>query len=82
MLILGDGKLGLLCAQVAATTGAGVSVMGKHEDKLDLARSFGCATFLFGDRTQRFDIVVEGAKISKDFTAAKIDALRRAFAHV
>ena len=29
-----------------------------------------------------FDIVVEGAKISKDFTAAKIDALRRAFAHV
>ncbi|WP_406695390.1 alcohol dehydrogenase catalytic domain-containing protein [Singulisphaera sp. Ch08] len=35
--ILGDGKLGMLCAWVARTTGAQVSVIGKHPSKLALA---------------------------------------------
>jgi threonine dehydrogenase-like Zn-dependent dehydrogenase len=35
--IVGDGKLGLLCAWVARSLGAEVTLVGKHEDKLRLA---------------------------------------------
>jgi threonine dehydrogenase-like Zn-dependent dehydrogenase len=37
LAILGDGKLGLLCAWVARLAGARVSLIGKHPDKLALA---------------------------------------------
>jgi len=40
-LVLGDGKLGLLCAQVLAASGARVTVIGKHEGKLRLAGELG-----------------------------------------
>src|SRR5215218_7671337 len=40
--VVGDGKLGLLCAQaLKATTGAGVTLVGRHDAKLDVARSRG-----------------------------------------
>src|ERR1044071_859697 len=32
--VIGDGKLGLLCAQVVALTGASVLLIGKHSSKL------------------------------------------------
>ena len=32
--ILGDGKLGNLCAQALRLTGAKVTALGKHADKL------------------------------------------------
>jgi threonine dehydrogenase-like Zn-dependent dehydrogenase len=35
--IVGDGKLGLLCAWVARASGARVTLVGKHENKLRLA---------------------------------------------
>src|ERR1051325_6165948 len=35
--VIGDGKLGLLCAQVIATTGANTTLIGKHENKLEIA---------------------------------------------
>src|SRR5437870_9233582 len=35
--VIGDGKLGLLCAQVLATTGAAVTLFGKHPNKLQIA---------------------------------------------
>lgn len=41
MLVLGDGKLGLLVAQVCARFGARVSLWGHHEKKLALARRWG-----------------------------------------
>jgi len=37
MAVLGDGKLGTLCAWVARLTGADVHLIGKHPDKLALA---------------------------------------------
>jgi threonine dehydrogenase-like Zn-dependent dehydrogenase len=37
MAVLGDGKLGLLCAWVARLTGARVHLIGKHAEKLALA---------------------------------------------
>src|SRR5207247_4583650 len=37
MAVLGDGKLGLLCAWVARLAGARVSLIGKHPSKLAMA---------------------------------------------
>jgi threonine dehydrogenase-like Zn-dependent dehydrogenase len=46
MGILGDGKLGLLCAQVLAGTGASVTLVGKHAENLALVTACGVATTL------------------------------------
>src|SRR5688572_24217400 len=42
--VIGDGKLGLLCAQVLATTGAEVTLIGKHRAKLAIAERRGIET--------------------------------------
>ena len=60
VLVLGDGKLGNLCAQVLQLTGAKVSALGKHADKLSLIKKAGVRTILLCDwRPRQFDIVVE-----------------------
>jgi threonine dehydrogenase-like Zn-dependent dehydrogenase len=60
ILILGDGKLGNLCAQVLRLTGARVTALGKHEDKLKLIKRAGVRTVLLNDWKPRlFDVVVE-----------------------
>lgn len=41
--ILGDGRLGLLCAQVFAPLNAGVRLVGKHEAKMNLCEKWGIA---------------------------------------
>ncbi len=43
-VVLGDGKLGLLAAQVLAAAGAQVLVVGKHDEKLALLRRRDIAT--------------------------------------
>jgi len=43
MLVLGDGKLGLLVSQVCGHYGARVTLLGRHEKKLALARRWGVA---------------------------------------
>jgi 2-desacetyl-2-hydroxyethyl bacteriochlorophyllide A dehydrogenase len=40
-LVLGDGRLGLLVAQVLSTAGVRITVAGRHAEKLQLARSWG-----------------------------------------
>jgi threonine dehydrogenase-like Zn-dependent dehydrogenase len=60
VLVLGDGKLGNLCAQVLRLTGANVTVLGKHEDKLKLIKRSGVRTMLLSDwQGKPFDVVVE-----------------------
>jgi 2-desacetyl-2-hydroxyethyl bacteriochlorophyllide A dehydrogenase len=60
VLVLGDGKLGLLSAQVLAVTGARVTLVGKHPEKLKLAKCAGVRTVLLDDwQPRQFDIVVE-----------------------
>ena len=60
VVVLGDGKLGLLCAQVVAQAGADVLLIGKHEEKLRIARAFGVtARRLEGNDESRADVVVE-----------------------
>ncbi|WP_437874591.1 MDR/zinc-dependent alcohol dehydrogenase-like family protein [Sorangium sp. So ce513] len=45
-LVFGDGKLGLLIAQVLQQAGARVLAVGKHDEKLALLRARGIATEL------------------------------------
>ncbi|HEY2988120.1 MAG TPA: alcohol dehydrogenase catalytic domain-containing protein [Candidatus Binatia bacterium] len=60
VLVFGDGKLGLLCAQVLALTGARVTLVGKHPNKLAMAKKAGVRSVLLSDWQSRpADIVVE-----------------------
>lgn len=62
VLVIGDGKLANLCAQVLARTGAQVTAVGKHENKLKLIKPAGVRTVLLKDwQTRQFDIVVEAS---------------------
>jgi threonine dehydrogenase-like Zn-dependent dehydrogenase len=71
VLVLGDGKLGILCAQVLSTTGARVTLVGKHAEKLKLAKSAGIRTVLLADwRPKPFDIVVEATGSLSGFETA------------
>ena len=76
--VIGDGKLGLLCAQVLATTGAPVTLIGKHQNKLQIAARRGIETITVEQaksRTQQFDLVVEASGSSSGFHLA-LDVLR------
>ncbi len=60
VVVFGDGKLGLLCAQVLHSVGARVTLVGKHPDKLALMRRLGMVTVLLSQWTPQFvDVVVE-----------------------
>lgn len=59
--IVGDGKLGLLCAWVVRASGARVALVGKHPEKLELAGE-GIVTHLLdeiADVRAAFDTVVD-----------------------
>jgi len=71
--VMGDGKLGLLCAQVLALSGAHVVLIGKHPEKLRIAerRGIETATVKSGAKRKReFDVVVEASGSSSAFTVA------------
>jgi threonine dehydrogenase-like Zn-dependent dehydrogenase len=69
--VLGDGKLGLLCAQVLVRAGARVRVVGKHDAKLALARRLGLETVHRGDWQPRpADLVVEATGSTSGLEAA------------
>ncbi len=60
VVVLGDGKLGLLCAFVFHQAGARVTLVGRHQRKMNVARKLGVGTAgsargLHGNR----DIVIE-----------------------
>lgn len=60
IVVLGDGRLGILCAWVLSTVTADVTIVGHHRDKLDLARWQGIKTAREGEEVPSgADIVVE-----------------------
>ena len=60
VVVLGDGKLGLLVAQVLHLTGCDLLVVGKHSSKLSILQSKEIRTALIGDiRKIEADIVIE-----------------------
>ncbi len=71
--VIGDGKLGLLCAQVIATTGARLTLIGKHRNKLHLAERRGIETSLVDEaktRAREFDVVIEASGSPTGFDVA------------
>jgi threonine dehydrogenase-like Zn-dependent dehydrogenase len=58
--VLGDGKLGLLTAQVLRTTGCELTLVGRHARKLQLAAARGIASSAAAELPPKsFDVVVE-----------------------
>jgi threonine dehydrogenase-like Zn-dependent dehydrogenase len=53
--ILGDGRLGLLCAQVLRNSGCPVRMVGKHPEKLALCEKWGVRSRLLADISPRHD---------------------------
>ncbi len=72
----GDGKLGLLVAQVLFQAGAEVLAVGKHADKLQILRARGMATVLAEDWNHRRAPLVVEATGSAEGLAAAITATR------
>jgi threonine dehydrogenase-like Zn-dependent dehydrogenase len=71
--IIGDGKLGLLCAQAIALSGAGVLLIGKHAEKLRIAERRGIETANIktaGKLMREFDVVVEASGSPSGFVGA------------
>ncbi|MFK7789218.1 MAG: alcohol dehydrogenase catalytic domain-containing protein [Phycisphaeraceae bacterium] len=70
--VLGDGRLGLLCAQVLSTLNATVRCVGKHEAKLGLCEKWGIKHRLLGDvgLRQDQDIVVDCTGSASGLTTA------------
>lgn len=76
--VIGDGKLGLLCAQTLALTGADTLLVGKHAEKLRIAARRGIATATtkaVAKRKNQFDVVVEASGSASAFQLA-LDLLR------
>jgi threonine dehydrogenase-like Zn-dependent dehydrogenase len=70
-LVLGDGKLGLLIAQVLHGAGARVRIVGKHPEKLAIASRLGIEAILRDDhRPEPVSLVVEATGRSDGFDCA------------
>jgi len=71
--VIGDGKLGLLCAQVVALTRASLLLIGKHSSKLRIAERQGIETATLkqaAKRSKQFDLVVEASGAAAGFALA------------
>ena len=74
ILVLGDGKLGLLCALALNLSGAQVTLAVKHDKKLNIAGSQHIQTVNIAtdkpDKERKYDIVVEATGSVDGFEAA------------
>jgi alcohol dehydrogenase len=59
VLVLGDGKLGLLATMVLSTAGADTTLVGRHPHKLAIAESAGARASTEVPAVAGFDVVVE-----------------------
>jgi threonine dehydrogenase-like Zn-dependent dehydrogenase len=78
--VIGDGKLGLLCAQALILAApARLVLVGKHHNKLDIAARRGIETATLedvqGKWAREFDLVVEASGSESGFALA-LDILR------
>ncbi len=61
VIVLGDGKLGLIIALALNAAGLNITLVGKHEEKLSIAKAQGVKTQLLNDLKveKTYDFVVE-----------------------
>ena len=71
LAVLGDGRMGILTAQVLRTVVPAVTLIGRHDRKLAVARSLGIATMRVDESGgHQFDIVVDATGRVDGLTAA------------
>ena len=71
--VIGDGKLGLLCAQALALSSRQVLLVGKHPEKLRIAAARGIETATLAQtkgRARGFDLAVEASGAESGFALA------------
>jgi threonine dehydrogenase-like Zn-dependent dehydrogenase len=72
VIVLGDGKLGLLISQVLQLTGCDLLVVGRHADKLAILEKRGVRTQLAHDDVEAgADIVIEATGSSEGIADAR-----------
>ena len=72
VIVVGDGKLGLLCAQVLALTGCDLTVVGRHPEKLEIVARQGIPTALDDAAVEAgADVVVEATGHLGGYAAAR-----------
>ena len=61
VIVLGDGKLGLITALTLNAQNIDVTLVGKHQNKLDIAKAQGVKTSLLQDFPieKKYDVVIE-----------------------
>lgn len=74
LAVIGDGKLGLLCAMGLSMKCPNITAIGKHSRKLDILRKYNIQTVLLPDLEPSmnggFDIVVEASGSESGFATA------------
>lgn len=76
--VIGDGKLGLLCARSLLISTSNVALIGKHSEKLRLGEKSGAEVIAAGDvakLSRYFDVVIEASGSESGFAAA-VDIVR------
>ena len=76
--VVGDGKLGILCALSLGLRSNRVTLIGRHASKLHIAERQGIESLLSGDAaklTSEFDVVVEASGSESGFATA-LDLVR------
>jgi threonine dehydrogenase-like Zn-dependent dehydrogenase len=74
--IIGDGKLGLLCAMTARLRSDHVSLVGKHPEKMAIVAKLGVeAIRLDAPKPAGFDVVIEASGSGSGFATA-LDLVR------
>lgn len=77
--VIGDGKLGLLCAMSLAIASENVCLIGKHKEKIAVAESYNVEGILLNDAVPKlnhtFDVVVEASGSASGFSTA-LDLLK------
>jgi alcohol dehydrogenase len=72
VVVLGDGKLGLLIAQVLQLTGCNLLSVGRHPEKLAILERRGIRTQIAGEGVvPGADVVVEATGSAEGFAAAR-----------
>lgn len=72
VVVLGDGKLGLITALALNSLNLDVTLVGKHQNKLDIAKNQGVKTCLLNEfKTEKiYDVVVEATGSISGFETA------------
>lgn len=72
--VIGDGKLGILCAICAALDSDNVYLIGKHRSKIGIAKKQGVEGILLDDLSpnlnKTFDVVIEASGSESGFATA------------